>query len=451
MKTILFDIAPYQGHYNPVLGLAKLLKSIGYKVVFLGDPKFANLILNEGFYFVSFSIANEINVYNPKFRITEIIGLSEYMHWHNYIEKYIKIVADQNPDLVVLDDDTDNKLLWYNAHNINTVTVSSKPYNGPDKSIPPYNISFGPSTNIITSAYINFLWRVANLKNWFRYVSMNIATLKYNENNFSYNYFKNVTGYNAPPPTFKNAFKWTYYSNDVKLILVPQAFEFPRKYPQNIAHLNFYGLSNRNSVVKDPRYISLIEKIEAYRLLFKPPRFIYCSLGTLTNMYKKDVEHFFSCLIDAAAALPSVELIISLGDTMDTTFIKNVPNNIYIFKSVPQWHLLRYVDAMINHGGMNTVLECINNTVPQIVYPLSNGWEQNGNAQKVLYHKLGLIGNLRTATTKKIIKNINDLFVDIVGYKENINSMSEKIASSANHEEISEIIGRLLHKSANGN
>ena len=38
--------------------------------------------------------------------------------------------------------------------------------------------------------------------------------------------------------------------------------------------------------------------------------------------------------------------------------------------------LLRHCDMVINHGGINTIVECIMAEKPMVVFPLSLQWDQ---------------------------------------------------------------------------
>ena len=51
---------------------------------------------------------------------------------------------------------------------------------------------------------------------------------------------------------------------------------------------------------------------------------------------------------------------------------------------------------MITNGGMNTIKECISLEVPMIVLPVK--YDQHGNAARVVYHGLGVRGNLKSIT-----------------------------------------------------
>jgi len=82
---------------------------------------------------------------------------------------------------------------------------------------------------------------------------------------------------------------------------------------------------------------------------------------------------------------------------------------------------------MINHGGINTIKECIHENVPMLTYPLSPEWDQPGNAARVVYHQLGLMGNIRRDTVKKMNVKLHSLLARLEQYKENLREFRERI------------------------
>jgi MGT family glycosyltransferase len=111
---------------------------------------------------------------------------------------------------------------------------------------------------------------------------------------------------------------------------------------------------------------------------------VYLSLGSLGSA---DVE-LMQRLVDLLAA-GGYRAIVSKGPQHQQIELRDGQVGAEL---VPQPALLPHVDAVITHGGNNTVTECIHFGKPMVVLPLF--WDQYDNAQRV--DELGL--GVRLAT-----------------------------------------------------
>jgi MGT family glycosyltransferase len=101
---------------------------------------------------------------------------------------------------------------------------------------------------------------------------------------------------------------------------------------------------------------------------------VYLSLGSLGSA---DVE-LMQRLIDTLGAHEGIELVVSLGPQHE---LLRVPGHVHGAEFLPQTSILPLADAVITHGGNNTVTECLHFVCPMIVMPLF--WDQYDNAQRV--------------------------------------------------------------------
>jgi MGT family glycosyltransferase len=104
---------------------------------------------------------------------------------------------------------------------------------------------------------------------------------------------------------------------------------------------------------------------------------VYLSLGSLGSA---DVE-LMRRLIDTLAATPH-RVIVSKGPQHDQL---ELADNMVGAEFLPQTSILPLVDAVITHGGNNTVTECLYFGRPMVVLPLF--WDQYDNAQRI--HETG--------------------------------------------------------------
>jgi len=105
---------------------------------------------------------------------------------------------------------------------------------------------------------------------------------------------------------------------------------------------------------------------------------IYFSLGSLGSA---DVE-LMRRVIDCLSATP-YRYVVSKGPLHAEI---DLASNMTGAEFLPQTSVIPLCDAVITHGGNNTVTECLHFGKPMIVLPLF--WDQHDNAQRV--HELGL-------------------------------------------------------------
>ncbi len=104
---------------------------------------------------------------------------------------------------------------------------------------------------------------------------------------------------------------------------------------------------------------------------------VYLSLGSLGS---GDVD-LMRRLVDALAATPH-RYVVSKGPRADEY---ELAPNMWGRDRLPQTSIIPHVDAVITHGGNNTVTESLHFGKPMVVLPLF--WDQYDNAQRM--HELG--------------------------------------------------------------
>jgi MGT family glycosyltransferase len=107
---------------------------------------------------------------------------------------------------------------------------------------------------------------------------------------------------------------------------------------------------------------------------------VYLSLGSLGSA---DVE-LMQKLVDSLADAP-YRVIVSKGPQHE---LLRLPDTMAGEEFLPQTSILPQVDAVITHGGNNTVTECFHFGKPMVVLPLF--WDQYDNAQRVQETGYGL-------------------------------------------------------------
>jgi MGT family glycosyltransferase len=111
---------------------------------------------------------------------------------------------------------------------------------------------------------------------------------------------------------------------------------------------------------------------------------IYISLGTLNN----DDRSFFEACIEAFKGNDSF-VIISTGSNLDPQSFGTLPENVAIYKWVPQVEVLKRASLFISHGGMNSVHDSLYLGVPLLLVPQQP--EQTLNSMRVVELGAGLM------------------------------------------------------------
>ena len=104
----------------------------------------------------------------------------------------------------------------------------------------------------------------------------------------------------------------------------------------------------------------------------KARKLVYISMGTVIN----DRPDFYSKCIKALSG-ENVDIIISCGNSMDSSVLEPLPDHVQVYPYVDQLDVLSRADVFITHCGMNSVSESLYMAAPMVLYP------QTGEQQAV--------------------------------------------------------------------
>lgn len=439
--TIVFRLLPEYGHHNATFYFGQQLMEHGYRVVYASVNKMRNHIESNGFEFYEIPKNEDpAMMVHPKYenklktfllRLINIIHERKGMKWAHYIMSnfnYLESVKrDLNPDLLMLDRAYDVLVLNALSLKIKVCQIETTVSTNKTKGIPPFSSYYVPSfswtSNIITEVlWFNlFLERKlykhlfgdveSGLKKFAKRIDYPIAKLNSKR-------FHNI-GYDMIP----------------ELIMSPEEFDFPHKPAPNQSYGGPSLLRYRNDKQADVTFSNPYKKSD------NP--LIFCALGSLSFRYK-GIERFYKRLIEVFQRHNEYNLILCVdNDGLREKLKGTTAPNISLFKKVPQLALLPDVDLMINHGGMNSITECILNEVPMLIYPGTRQLDQVGNSARVVYHGIGLRGQLKYDGTKSITNKIQKILAN-PEYKKNLASMKNKIYQRKNFSKGLDLVASLL-------
>lgn len=144
-------------------------------------------------------------------------------------------------------------------------------------------------------------------------------------------------------------------------------------------------------------------------------RMLYISLGTVNN---QNAVFFKNCM--EAFQDSDMDVILSIGDLVDTKDLGRIPENFRVERKVDQIAVLQQADCFLTHCGMNSVNEALYYEVPLVLFPQTK--EQGGVAYRVnelgagIYLKENSAAAIKTAVREVMDKDV---------YRENAKKIAE--------------------------
>lgn len=412
MGTIIFAIDSSISHYNASFTLARQLKERGHRIVY-----------------ISVAEENPVNDIQVNIRIVHKLGYEfRLLELGPSADNFgVDVLAELAPDLVLLDSLHSSYALLLGKYNVKIVIFQTMVCLTKSRGVPP------PSSKIVPN---NGFWsRMRSEASWV-YVK-----LKYLRRTYELKKGSKMFGVD-----FKDIDHESDLSFGFKIfpefLMYPRVFDFPwrnvRKNQHYIGPMVDLSRENNYDFEFDQFYESVLINISL--------PVVYCSLGTMNLHHSDKCVSFFQRLVRSIEERNDVFLILAIGNKIDKKKIAVTSPNVAVFQAVPQLKVLQRAAIMITHGGLNSITESILHGVPMIVYPLNDLWDQNGNSARVLFHGIGLRGNIVHDSQAKISSRIHTLLND-ESIKGKIARMSAEYNQLNNSTMGADLIERLLKSS----
>jgi MGT family glycosyltransferase len=208
----------------------------------------------------------------------------------------------------------------------------------------------------------------------------------------------------------------------------PQELEFPRRHLP--AEFHFCGpLINRDNRDSVP---FPYEKLNGKPL-------IYASMGTLLNRQ----QDIFQTIAAACVGL-DVQLVLSLGQSVDLANLPKFAGELIVVNYAPQLELLQRASLTITHAGINTTTESLREAVPLVAIPIGN--DQPGVAARIVWTGVGECVPLSRLTVERLRKAINQVLT-IPSYSENARRLQTAIQNSGGVVRAAQVIENVLAQS----
>jgi len=367
------------------------------------------------------------------------------------IKQYDDLIEKLKPDVVLVDHHYVQKAVLYYKYKIPVISVQTAPASEMAWNVPPFFSSYIPSNSLSSKLNVLYIWHSYLLKKRFRFFWYRILYL--GENHLSVvKRLSRKTGYPLKKYIDYNHYKGYGgfgFKNIPQLLLSPRDFDFPYPLKKNQYAIGPLFLDEDKTKIKDRRYLAVVNR------LFEEKKYgnlsiIYCSLGTLNNLGLKNSIKIFQYVIEVGRRNPHYRIVISIGEYINPASLVPAPDNVFLFKLLPQKHILQYCDMMLAHGGLNSISECVMNEVPLLIYPFFKGSDLGGNSARVVYHSIGNRGFIDKETVEMMEEKILDVLYNPV-YRTNIKAMRLKFEEKNKSTKAVKIIESIVNEYKNGN
>jgi MGT family glycosyltransferase len=424
LATIVFFPEGAYGPTNNCVGIGHVLRRRGHRVVFVVEESFAGALEEKGFEerLMRLQPPSEteeepgqfwkdfIRDTGPVFRKPTIEQLEGFIQptWQALVdgskyvdERLVEIFDDVRPDVIV-EDNVVGFAAVVNANCPWVRIVSCNPLELPDPDLPP-----------VFSGY-----PTDDRSGWDEFREEYRRT--HGEMHADFDEFMRARAPDCPPlPELEFIHRSAY----LNMFLYPEEADYSRSRPLG------------------PMWDRLDSCVRTEGDDFEIPDgdgpLVYLSLGSLGSA---DVE-LMQRLMDLLAA-GGYRAIVSKGPQHDQISLRDGQTGAEL---VPQPAVLPHVDAVITHGGNNTVTECLHFGKPMVVLPLF--WDQYDNAQRM--DELGLGVRLRTFEfdDAELGPAIDRLVADDA-LAERLGSISKRLHDEPGTERAADLIEATAHRPA---
>ena len=431
---IVFKMYPQRSHYNGVFHFASSLAKAGHDIIFCGAEDLKNHVLNKGFRFhVCFElyplIEDEPREYSPSFWRSIWNGHYTLIDYYRYLretkriwlknEFFNQIIDEIEPDFCLIDSPYALFTLELQRLSVPYGIVETMMPQDKASNCPPFNTIFVPNESKISHLICEILWMRYFIKRWL----LGFMRVRIDNNP---RLVRKMANKNNVPISRINKKRYFHVGirNAPEFLLAPHMLDFKRELKPNQVPIKFNINLNRSETHFDYSFQEQFDKMVGQ----KPEKpLVYCSLGTAGWRYIGAMR--FLQRVIAASMNAEWNLILGFGSFARVAF-SDSPDNVAVFKFVPQLKVLKSADLMITHAGMNSLAECVAIGVPMLLYPGCMAIDQGGNAARMVYHGVGKVGDMRRDRKEKIASDIRDM-LRTKSYKENADKAREALLNDS--------------------
>lgn len=377
MARVLITSTPASGHINPLIAIGHELQQMGHHVVFATDESFriqleqANLSLRPLPYPPG-AIQQMLQAFRKPVR-----WLSQFqrkppqsyflMHLSLLTTTLVNVIDQFSPDVIVTDLNFYAGGIAADATGVPYATYCAVVNTLVSPDTPPYGLG---SDWYPEGHWRRTLWPLLN-------VALQTVLWRHDR---QINAVRNQYGLK---PVRGGLLAHSPY---LSLVPTTDAYAYPRRHvPSQIVYVGPVTTPVRGEIPDEFPYEWIVSD-------GRPT--VYVSMGTIVQGIR-----VFQEVIKAARGA-NWKAILAVGRQTDLHQFSDVPDNVMVTAFVPQLEVLKHVDAVVSHGGNNTVTETLLHGLPLVVIPISA--DQPESAARIKASGAGIRLRLSQAKDKKL-------------------------------------------------
>lgn len=407
-----FISMPLTGHLNPMIALARKLRSRGHEIVFYGTPDAEAPIRAAGLKYVSYGekeLPKGTDLYDP---VAKLHGIEVMQYSSMNISPILTEVALAYLPQKMLEDGIE-------AVVIDTIYFYAE--------LIPISLDL-PYVHIWNVLHLDFSGETPLCLMDLPYEDTEEARATYREAVMSLgSFFAPIVSVASTYATRMGLdIDWTNPAATVSPLAVitqtPKEFDYPgMPTPPQFHFAGPFHDGGGRAPVDFPW-----EKLDGRPL-------IYASLGTLVN----GLDFIYKTILESLAKFPTFQAVLSIGKSVNLADLGTIPSNVIVVRGAPQLELLKRAALCVTHAGMNTTLECLAQGVPMVAIPIS--YDQPGAAGRIAYYGVGEYVTVDDLTTEKLTELIKKV-KDDPSYREKSCSLQKTVAEIRGLEVAADVI-----------
>ena len=449
MAKMLFRVLPEAGHMIASFGLAGELKNRGHSVNYVSIDDYRAIIEAQGFEFYGLEKEHGWSN-NARFAAKATRSPLLWLRMHKMKFAFLRKMREEllnssafhseiaalEPDIVFVDSSFVRYAIGLLKLRVPFAVIESQVAPDYETNVPPPISRLVPEETWISRLKCNLEWLLYLSK---RSLLQLLGLDSMESKSFMKRLCKS-TGFDIEAINFKRCFRIGLRSIPEIIISTPEV-DFPRTLKKNQIYVRTAITSSRPEISYDYHFDRVFSKTLAWKEENLSRKLIYCSFGGMSFRYV-GVEEFFRRLIQACNRLDNVTLLISVGNELNLGSFEPIPARVILFRRVPQLRVLEATDLMVTHGGTNSISECMVAGVPMLAYP--GAMDQPGNAARIVYHGMGLMGKLTKDSSDQIKRKINTILND-ESFTINVRKKREEIFRNSTPDKIDQSINAMLN------